>query len=130
MSELDDKWAAHVRGQHPELSEAAIRRIADEAAKTLQDPSQPTPQPPDLSLPFWARAALAMGGRSMLGKMIGNKYTTSIAAALALFEALCHGGILPASVCVYEVPIVTLLAALGFTAAKDGSTGSAPGATS
>lgn len=66
----------------------------------------------------------------MLSRMVGSKVTTSIAALIVLFEAFCHGGVIPAQWCAMEVPVVSLLASLGLLAAKDATVGSPPSATS
>jgi len=65
-------------------------------------------------------------GKPMLGRMLGNKWTTVFAALIALYEALCATGALPQAACDAHDSIVGILAALGLLVAKDATTGSAP----
>lgn len=130
VSALEDKWADHIRETHPELPEAVIRRVARNAAATLVDPPSDVTQPPAYTLPLWVRIGLRLGGDRMVTKMLGNKVTTSIGAFIALGVTLCQSGVLPANWCLYVATATGIATGLGFLAAKDGSTGSAPGATS
>jgi uncharacterized protein YqgC (DUF456 family) len=72
---------------------------------------------------------LALGGRKMFGRMLGNKWTTAIGAVIGLFVTLSQLGVLPPAVSAQLPVVIGVAAALGFVVAKDATTGSEPGAT-
>lgn len=136
--EIESQWYEVYRRRHPELTEPTLRQLAQaaslsgfgptDAQQTMAPAAPPRPQP-SFTLPFWARMGLALGGRKMLGRMLGNKITTGIGILLATIIAAAKAGLLPDAVTANLTTIIGIAGALGLIAAKDATVGSEPGAT-